>query len=104
MDVIGKRFGMVAAATLAATSALVLAAPSSPSPEPVAMTEISSSVGSLPANCRRIAERRLKASLDRADEPFLTRSELHRIVDPLAVGGGSVCDEITGQSFLLGGT
>jgi hypothetical protein len=104
MGMIGSRIGMVAAATLAATSALVLAAPSAPPARPVAMSEISSSVEGLPANCRRIAERRLKASLDRADEPFITRSELHRIVGPLAGPDGSVCDEITGQSFLLGGT
>lgn len=104
MTRITGRAAILTAIALATTSALVIAAPRSPDPDPAGMEEISSTISHLPANCRRIAERRLKASLDRAEQPFLTTTELHRIADPLAGKDGAVCDEITGQSFLLGGT
>ena len=81
----------------------MLAAPNSAGSVPAGMEEISERIDELPANCRRIAERRLKAALDRGDEPILTRTGVDRIVSPLKHGGAALCNDITGQSFLLGG-
>lgn len=98
------RITTIAGAVALAAASVTLAAPSMPQDEPAGMDEISSAISRLPANCRRIAQHRLKAVLDRADEPMLGRRSLHRIVDPLERGGSRMCDDITGQSFVLGGS
>lgn len=98
------RIATLAGAVALVAASMTLAAPSAPKDDPAGMEEISATIQRLPPNCRRIAQRRLKAVLDRADEPMLSRRALHRVTDPLRRGGSRMCDDITGQSFVLGGS
>lgn len=103
MIVVRNRMGVAFAGLAMVGGGLMLAAPSSLGSVPAGMSEIASRIDELPANCRRIAERRLKAALDRAEEPILTHAGVDRVISPLKRGGASLCNDITGQSFLLGG-
>jgi hypothetical protein len=109
MDMTGGRFRAIAAmagCALLYGGAVAFSAEAPPHPEAAAssMDDVSRAISSVKPNCRRIAARRLRAELDRGDLPYLTAESIDHAVGALRDGGSVLCDSITGQSFVLGGT
>lgn len=109
MDMTGGRFRAIAAmasCALLCGGAVAFSAETPPRVEAAAssMDDVTRAISSVKPNCRRIAARRLRAELENGDLPYLTAQSMEHAVGALRTGGSELCDAITGQSFVLGGT
>lgn len=74
------------------------------SPAPVSSADIEAGISSLRPNCMMIARHRLRSRLDRDVRTALTHKDVDAVLVPLRRGGSDLCDAITDQSFVLGGS
>lgn len=96
--------GIGAAVAMCAALMSTAAGGARSSPTPVTSADIEAGISSLRPNCMMIARHRLRSRLDRDVRTALTHKDVDAVLSPLRRGGSELCDAITDQSFVLGGS
>jgi hypothetical protein len=69
---------------------------------PASAIDVSRAVDALAPNCRMVAKRSLRQSLDVSRRAWLSKREVEMVTVPLARAGSAGCETINDQRFALG--